>query len=140
MVNEIKMKSPRETAQEAKAAFREVSSFIERHTSALCPSCENVCCIDRHGSYGRDDMLFLRALGEGPQVRAPREKETDPCRFLTTKGCALPRWRRPFRCTWYFCGPLIEAMPREDPRQYREFIKALNRLLALRQEAIGLSP
>lgn len=132
------MKDLRKTAHEAMAAFEEISSFIERHTSALCPSCENVCCIDRHGSYGQDDRLFLMALGEGPPEDEARERETDPCRFLTPRGCRLPRWRRPFRCTWYFCSLLIEAMPGENPRQYREFITALNRLIALRQEVMDL--
>jgi hypothetical protein len=133
------MKDLRETAREAKAAYEEVSSFLERHTSALCPSCENVCCIDRHCSYGKDDRLFLRALGNRPPDDEPRVKDTDPCRFLTPLGCRLPRWRRPFRCTWYFCGRLLEAMPEGKPRQYREFIKALNRLITLRQEVLDLS-
>jgi hypothetical protein len=120
-------------AFEMKRAFEAVSPFIEGHTAAVCPSCEKVCCIDRHGSYEPEDHVFLMALGEEPPGRAPKKNDTEPCRYLTPRGCLLPRWKRPYRCTWYFCPGLLEAMPRGNPRGYRRFLAALGGLMALRQ-------
>lgn len=122
-----------------KAAFEAVSPLIERYTSALCPSCENVCCIDRHGTYEEEDLMFMRAFGEEPPGVRPRDADTEPCRFLTLRGCLLPRWKRPFRCTWYFCPALLEFMPVGNPRQYRELVSALQILLSLRQGVVTWS-
>jgi|Deesub1362A_J573_1020465.scaffolds.fasta_scaffold00890_1 hypothetical protein len=122
-----------------KTLLETISPFIERHTSAVCPSCENVCCIDRHGSYETEDLIFLEALGTELPGEKPKDKDTEPCRFLTSKGCRLPRWKRPFRCTWYFCPPLLETMPKDNPKEYRKFTGMLQKLLALRRKLLGIA-
>ena len=124
----------RALAEEMQRAYEDVSPFIESHTSRVCPSCAEVCCIDRHGTHEREDIAFIRALGEKPPREAPLSEDTLPCRQLCDRGCGLPRWKRPFRCTWYFCSALLESMPAEDPRGYREFMHRLRRLQSLRQE------
>lgn len=127
----------RALAEEMKEAYDAVSPFIEKHTVRVCPTCEKVCCIDRHGTHEGEDLAFLHALGAGPPPNAPKAEDTEPCRHLTSTGCLLPRWQRPFRCTWYFCSPLLEEMPRENPREYREFMRALGRLQELRRAVAG---
>jgi hypothetical protein len=126
---------PAGLARMMKEAYEDLSPFIEKHTMRVCPVCERVCCIDRHGSHEAEDIMFLEALGEGvPPV--PRKKDdTQPCRHLGPSGCAIPRWQRPYRCTWYFCARLLDEMPHRDPREYREFVRALGRLKELRGRA-----
>lgn len=118
------------------AEFDAVSSFIERHTQAVCPNCEKVCCIDRHGTYEKEDIVFLSAIGELRHDVRPKEPDTEPCRFLSPVGCGLPRIRRPFRCTWYFCTALLDEMQGGNPREYRKFIAELNRLLEHRRDVL----
>ncbi|GAB4389064.1 MAG: hypothetical protein Kow0025_12170 [Thermodesulfovibrionales bacterium] len=115
-----------------RAAYEEVSPLIEAFTSEICPGCESVCCIDRHGSYEAEDSAFARALGQEPPPEAPRPEDTEPCRFLGREGCRLPRFRRPYRCTWYFCQRLLESMPARDPRGYRRLVSSLERLMEAR--------
>ena len=115
-------------------AYDEVSPFIELHTSRVCPSCAKVCCIDRHGTHETEDLAFLAALGQSAPPEPPLKDDTLPCRQLGREGCGLKRWQRPYRCTWYFCSALLEEMPDESPRGYREFIEKLKRLQALRHE------
>jgi hypothetical protein len=115
-------------AAELKAAYEEVSPLIEAFTQEVCPSCRRVCCIDRHGTHEEADLLFLSAAGE-----APLADDTLPCRHLGRMGCTVERWRRPYRCTWYFCPALLEAMPQADPRGYRRLVARLHRLGELRQ-------
>jgi hypothetical protein len=65
-----------------------------------------------------------------------KKRDTEPCRYLPSKGCSLPRWQRPYRCTWYFCQTLLEEMPGESAGEYRKFITALRRLQSCRQRLI----
>jgi hypothetical protein len=47
------------------------------------------------------------------------------------QGCIQPRWLRPFKCTWYFCEPLLAAMAADRQKKAR-------RISALLQEMIDL--
>ncbi len=91
----------KELAHEIKETFNVVSPFIEKHTSLVCPDCVKVCCADKHGRYDSDDLLFLKTLGIKIPQGMPDRKEIEPCRYITDKGCALERWMRPFRCTFF---------------------------------------
>lgn len=126
-------------AKEMQGAFDDLSPFIEKHTRAACPACNKVCCIDRHGTYEKEDILFLSALGEKPETERPREDDTLPCRHLTPRGCRLKRYMRPFRCTWYFCHALLESMPEGIAREYRAFIKTFQDLQELRRRLLGIN-
>jgi hypothetical protein len=124
-------------ARELKGAFDALDPFIQRHTSLVCPRCEEVCCINRHGNYDDRDMIFISALiSEVPAGKSERN-DTDPCRFLIESGCSLDRWMRPFRCTWFFCDPLLESM-KDSGRAYREFVDSFRKLILIRQKLIGV--
>ncbi|MBI4685995.1 MAG: hypothetical protein HY755_12490 [Nitrospirae bacterium] len=70
--------------------------------------------------------------GNGISDRA----DTDPCRFLLQHGCSLPRYKRPFRCTWFFCERLLASMDKDKPKEYRAFIAAFENLQRLRQKLL----
>lgn len=123
-------------ALELKKEFQAISPFIQRHTSLVCPECEKVCCVNKHGSYDRDDVMFIEALGIRTSVHDTDGEDTEPCRHLAAHGCSLERWRRPFRCTWYFCEPLLESMKSDRGKVYREFISSLQRLVSARRRFI----
>jgi hypothetical protein len=123
-------------AQEIREAFNTVSPFIEKHTSIVCPECKRVCCADKHGRYDSDDLLFLKALGmEVSQDHHGRE-ESDSCRFITETGCSLERWKRPFRCTFFFCDPLLKSLEHDNAKLYRAFVGYFQHLVSLRQRLI----
>jgi hypothetical protein len=123
-------------ALELKAAYEELSPLIEAFTAEVCPTCEKVCCIDRHGTHEEADLFFLAAACEDAPPEPPLEDDTLPCRHLGKTGCSIERWRRPYRCTWYFCPALLEAMPPGDPRGYRELVAKLEKLGELRHRLI----
>jgi len=124
---------------EIKDAFDSVSLYIQRHTSAVCPSCHSVCCINRHGDYDKEDIVFINALGLHDAGYAPDRKDTDPCRFLGKSGCSLPRYKRPFRCTWYFCESLLDSMQKDKAKEYRAFVSAFQRLQNMRQKLLEMN-
>ncbi len=123
------------TALLIKEAFEKLTPYIERHTQRVCPDCRKVCCANKHGTPEAEDLLLFSALEIEP-VSASGPPDA-LCSHLTPKGCPLPRWHRPFRCKWYFCGPLLESMQEEGGRDYRAFVGDLERLVTLRRELLG---
>ncbi|MBI4848874.1 MAG: hypothetical protein HY808_09920 [Nitrospirae bacterium] len=124
-------------AHELREAFEAVDPFIQKHTALVCPSCKKVCCIAKHGRHDEKDITFLSALKfETPCLKFD-SNDTDPCGFLNAEGCSIERWMRPFRCTWFFCDPLLESMKGDKGRAYRRFIESFQRLVLLRQELLN---
>jgi hypothetical protein len=128
----------RETiALEMKREILAISPFIQKHTSLVCPMCEKVCCVNIHGSYDRDDVVFISALGIRTSADSSDREDSDPCRHLEAGGCSLERWKRPFRCTWYFCESLLESMNNDRGKVYRKFITSFQRIMSIRQRLLN---
>lgn len=125
--------SRKELANELREAFNAVSPFIEKHTSIVCPECEKICCKDKHGRHDRDDLKFITALGAEIHLDTAERDESGPCRFMNEKGCALKRWERPFRCTHFFCDPLLKSLENDNAKLYRSFVEYLQYLISVRQ-------
>jgi hypothetical protein len=118
-------------AEKLKQLLIESSPSIEEYTSPLCPGCIDVCCRQKHGLYRERDIGYLRALGIAPPMRDGTRPLDGPCECMGPRGCTLPRWMRPFKCTWYFCEPLLAALNNGPQKKAR-------RLAALMQEMIDL--
>lgn len=127
----------RSTAREFIGVLDEAGGMILKETEAFCPSCTSVCCINRHSYHEVIDIFFITAAGGTPPGYRPDISDLSPCQFLGEKGCMLPRPLRPYRCTWYFCGPLLEHIRSGPARRYRIFSDSMMRLTEKRQELIG---
>ncbi|MFA5353820.1 MAG: hypothetical protein WC291_06290 [Thermodesulfovibrionales bacterium] len=124
-------------AYQVKKLTEEIDPLIQEFTSAVCPSCREVCCINRHGYYALDDLIYICGLGlEPPQYREGVE-DTAPCQFLGQGGCVFERSVRPFRCNWYFCTPLLNHMDSGSARKYREFTRRFTKIQEKRKEMLG---
>jgi hypothetical protein len=120
-----------ETAKRLQQLLMESSPLIEDYTRESCPQCTDVCCRQKHGRYRERDIIYLHALGAlVPDSDHARPHEAS-CEFLGRHGCIHPRWLRPFKCTWYFCEPLLRALEDRPARSTR-------RLTAVMEEMIGL--
>lgn len=119
------------TAQAIRRLLTECSPLIEEYTAAVCPSCTEVCCKQRHGAFTEKDRAYLNAL----ETDVPRHDPAWPpdrlCQFLGPGGCVKPRWQRAWKCTWYYCDPLLEALRSGPARKAR-------RLSALQRNILGL--
>ncbi len=114
----------------------EIDGFIQDNTSEVCPLCMKVCCINRHGYYDYEDLIYIFSLGQRPPLYREGLKDTDPCGFLSETGCRRRRELRPFRCNWYFCTPLLEHMERGPAVPYRNFVRLFSEILKWRRELI----
>jgi len=118
-------------AEKLKLLLIDSSPLIEEYTSAICPTCREVCCRQKHGLYKDRDHLYLGALGMKVPMRDRTRPGEGPCEMMGPRGCVQPRWMRPFKCTWYFCEPLLAAL-NEGPQ------KKARRLPAMLQGMIDL--
>jgi len=123
-------------AIDIKEAFKTVSPFIEKHTAIVCPDCNHLCCKDKHGRHDQDDIKFLKAINEAVPPAQPDRNESGPCRYMSEKGCFLERYLRPFRCTHFFCDPLLKSLENDNAKLYRAFVEYLQYLIALRQKLL----
>lgn len=122
-----------EHACELRRLIGAVSSFIQATTAAVCPSCPRVCCINRHGYYDRNDLIYVYALGLTPPAYQEGRGDKDPCQFLSGEGCSLDRDARPFRCNWYFCMRLTRHMEEGPARPYRQFLNRFQAVVEVRR-------
>jgi len=120
-----------EIANKLKQLLIESSPLIEEYTCEVCPDCTDVCCRQKHGTYQKRDISYLQALGVDIPPRNDARPLDGPCESMGPRGCVLPRWMRPFKCTWYFCDPLIRTLNERPQRNAR-------RLSATMQEMIRL--
>ncbi len=123
-----------ELAFEIKEVFRTVSPFIEKHTAIVCPDCTHLCCRDKHGRHDQDDITFLRAIHETVPADQPDRDASGPCRYMSNRGCTLERYARPFRCTHFFCDPLLHSLENDNAKLYRAFIEYFQHLISIRQK------
>jgi len=127
----------RQSAADARDLIETISLDIERYTATVCTDCCSVCCSNRHSRYDRSDSIFLTALGLDVPEYDSNIGETAPCRFLGNRGCLLQRSRRPYRCTWFFCTPLLDHIIKtSDPSAYRRFLSTLQTITEKRTRMI----
>ncbi len=116
-------------AERLKKLLIQSSPLIEEYTAAVCPDCVDVCCRQKHGTHRSRDLAYLHALGTtAPPLEAGRNPD-GPCQFMGRAGCTLPRWTRAFKCTWFFCEPLLTALDEGDPRKARRLSAALQEMV-----------
>ncbi len=117
-----------ENAQRLKMLLIESSPLIEGYTSRICPSCTEVCCKQRHGLFTEADCAYIAALGEKVPTHDPLVPPDGPCQFLGAGGCAKPRWQRAWKCTWFFCEPLLAALAEGPQKKARQLSAALEEI------------
>ena len=123
-------------AKDLQRLLMESSDRIEEYTREACPSCNDVCCRQKHGTYRERDLAYLDAIGAiAPLSDRSRHPEAR-CEFLGAHGCIHPRWLRPFKCTWYFCEPLVQAM-QERPQREARALTALMEEMIRRYDELG---
>lgn len=110
----------------------ELSPLIEEYTALTCPDCRDVCCRQKRCLPEPVDVRYLGLLDLPLPVLDPSRDPEGPCQFISDKGCFTPRWLRPWRCTWYFCVPLLEAMGQGPQKKARRISRLIQEIVELR--------
>ncbi len=114
--------------------FDRIDPFIQSYTALVCPSCGTVCCAQIHGLPEFADVIGFHALGHSVPAYDLTRELNGPCQFMGIRGCVLPRTQRPYRCTWYFCDPLLVQIEIGPTSHYRHFIEMVQALAQARGE------
>ena len=125
------------TAKALKALIAESSPLIEQYTRQVCPNCADVCCRQKHGMFTSADRAYLTALGEHVPPHDLSRASDAFCQFLGAGGCTKPRWQRAWKCTWYFCDPLLQAVADGPQRQARSLSRMQAEIQRLYEELNG---
>ncbi len=124
--------SPATAAQNLKALLIRISPLIEEYTASTCPGCTDVCCKQKRAFLDREDILYITALGLPLPDYDPARDPESRCQFMGITGCMSPRWLRPWRCTWYFCTPLLAAIDNGPQKKARTLSALIRQILELR--------
>lgn len=124
--------SPFVTAHKLKDLLTRLSPLIEEYTAATCSGCVDVCCKQKRAFPDHEDVLYMTALGLPLPDYDPARDPEGPCQFMGAAGCMTPRWLRPWRCTWYFCSPLLDAMSGGPQRKARAISGLIRQIVELR--------
>lgn len=130
--NEARLAEVFARAQELENAFDVIDPFIQEYTAKTCPYCAVVCCANRHGMPTFGDIVSFLAMRRQLPLYDLSISAGAACQFMGARGCVLPRLIRPYRCTWYFCDPLLKQIEIGPASHYRTFIQYVENLSAAR--------
>ena len=116
-----------EVAEKIRQIYLHLDSLLDVLCARTCPGCEDICCRRATVWFDEKDLSFLFLTeGEFPGKQVQRNEDGSCC-FLGAAGCELPRYRRPFICTWYLC-PAQKQLLQDREEQifgYIDEVKAL---------------
>jgi len=126
------MKQDAAAAEKLKKILIDLSPLIEEYSAGICPDCRDLCCKQKRSLPDPNDIRYRTALGTPFSERDPSRDPDGPCQFMGQAGCETPRWLRPWRCTWYFCDPLIEAMNAGPQKKARRLSSLIQEIVDIR--------
>jgi hypothetical protein len=93
--------------------------------------------VNRHAYYEHEDIIYILSLGLETPLFGNSGVDSDPCRFMGSHGCMVSRPLRPYRCTWFFCTPLLASMQNDSTVVYRKFIGSLEKITRKREDMLN---
>lgn len=122
-IHEDRLGKVHENALIMKKYYDDFDPFLQRYTAKVCPYCGTVCCANKFGFPEFADVVSFLSLGLPIPRYDLNVDEEAICQFIGGKGCILHRIQRPYRCTWYFCDPLMVQIDVGPAKHYRKFIQ-----------------
>ena len=90
-------------AQKVKRHLETIFPVLQETCADSCPWCPEPCCQKASVWFDFKDLLFLHFNQQPIPPAQLKANLSVPCKYLTPKGCRLPRITRPWICTWYLC-------------------------------------
>ncbi|MEJ5347972.1 MAG: hypothetical protein WHS46_04700 [Desulfosoma sp.] len=123
----------RSLALRTRQGIEALDPLMTRYCADTCPQCEDVCCTAARVAYNITDMAYLMGLELALPIGQTRLHKGDPCRYWLPSGCALPRYLRPYVCTWFFCEAHMQLFFMEPPKFQRHILSILQDVHGLRE-------
>ncbi len=115
--------------------YEEVSEPINEICSLTCAGCDDICCGKATIWYDFRDLLYHYLIfNQIPKKQISKfyHNSQTICRNLDDGGCILPRTKRPFVCTWYFCPRQKYLISSEYTHYSGNILKNVDRIKQMR--------
>ncbi len=92
--------------------YQRLSSPMSSLCGVTCNSCTSPCCPGARPYFDFKDLIFFHLSHTRPPEAQTIKEQADRCRYISIRGCTLPRLQRPWICTWYICSrqqPLLSS-------------------------------
>jgi len=128
------LKNAMKSARDLEAGLASIFPFLDDMCRVTCPWCPAPCCLTARAWIDFKDLLFLHLVGRSvpPEQLFSNFKET--CRYLSPRGCKLPRISRPWICTWYLCPTQKANLYRKDRHIQDRFRRTIQAVKVCRTE------
>jgi hypothetical protein len=126
-----RLNAARKTASQIHNELTALFPLIDRVSRATCP-CADACCLVTKVWFDFIDLLFFHLISV-PLPPAPlADRLEDPCRYLSPKGCRLPRLIRPWGCLQYTCPIQRRYLCKHHPQDEARLDLTLEHIRTLR--------
>jgi len=127
--NKRTMIAAMDLGQRIRARIEVLDNPMNDLCARTCQDCQDSCCSRAKVWFDFKDLIYLHLGASAIPTDQSIASMDQTCRYLTGKGCVLPRVQRPFICTWYICAAQKDRL-RHLPRSGAQFL--LNSLDALK--------
>lgn len=101
-------------AQSIRSHLASLFSVMDELCRNCCPWCPDPCCIVNKVWFDFRDLLFLHLMNLPIPPAQLNCGHHQACRYLTHRGCRIPRIIRPWACTRYLCATQRRHLARLD--------------------------
>ena len=110
-----------------------VDPVLSQVCAWTCPECVHPCCQRATVRYDLRDLLFLHCIHWAVPVGHPSPDAGDCC-YLGPEGCMMPRFVRPFLCTWYLCPSQMDILRQAGNGPLAQLPQRLQEIQDLRKD------
>lgn len=115
-------------AQTLQSCLKAVFPIMDELCAASCPWCPEACCLKASVWFDFKDLLFMHFNSLSIPPCQPKANFKNPCCFLGSRGCRLPRINRPWICTWYLCPTQTAILRKDHPAECESLKQAFSRI------------
>jgi len=112
-------------AQKVRTRLASIHSLLDDLCGLTCPWCPDSCCLTARVWIDFKDLLFLHLIGHSIPRGQLSSSFQETCRYLSPRGCKLPRISRPWVCTWYLCPTQKANLYHKDRHVQDRFSQAI---------------
>ncbi len=103
-LHQDRLNPSREAAGCIKNLLSGIDDMLDRLGKKTCARCIAPCCRVADVSYDFRDLLYIHMTDQVIPPGQPRRSGGEVCCYLGPSGCLIPRFGRPWICTWYICA------------------------------------
>jgi len=112
-------------AGEIRRQLESIFPLLDEICRVSCPWCPEPCCIVNKVWIDFQDLLFLHLLDLQIPPTQLNTADEDTCRYLTHRGCRLPRIIRPWACTLHTCPTQVQCLDKMSLAVQSEYHSAI---------------